>query len=105
MTGRRATKPGKPLLSVEETAILLGETRSTIYRAVKAGTLPLPVFVIGGRQKIPRAAVERLVTGLPPVMEEGDPGIQPAAEEPAEPARRRPMCSAARRSSAARPSV
>jgi excisionase family DNA binding protein len=63
LTQRRNSSP-KPLLSVEETAILLGETRSTLYRAVKAGTLPLPVFRIGSRFRIPRVAVERLIAGL-----------------------------------------
>ncbi len=56
----------KPLLSVEETAFLLGETRSTLYRAVKAGTLPLPVLRIGSRIRIPRQAVERLIAGIVP---------------------------------------
>jgi len=59
-------KSTRPLLSVEETAILLGETRSTLYRALKAGTLPLPVFRIGSRIRIPRRAVERLIEGLDP---------------------------------------
>jgi excisionase family DNA binding protein len=60
------SKSSKPLLSVEETAILLGETRSTLYRALKAGTLPLPVFRIGSRIRIPRRAVESLIDGLDP---------------------------------------
>ena len=59
-------KSSRPLLSVEETANLLGETRSTLYRALKAGTLPLPVFRIGSRIRIPRRAVERLIDGLDP---------------------------------------
>jgi len=59
-------KSPQPLLSVEETAALLGETRSTLYRALKAGTLPLPVFRIGSRIRIPRRAVERLIEGLDP---------------------------------------
>lgn len=54
----------KPLLSIEETAILLGETRSTLYRAVKQPDFPLPVHRIGKRLRIPRRAVERLVDGL-----------------------------------------
>lgn len=59
------TKSHKPLLSVEETAVLLGETRSTLYRAIKAGTFPLPIFRIGRRVRIPRKSVERLIAGLP----------------------------------------
>ena len=55
----------KPLLSIEEAAILLGETRSTLYRAVKQSDFPLPVHRIGKRLRIPRRAVERLIDGLP----------------------------------------
>ena len=53
----------KALLNVEEAAVLLGVTRDTIYRAIKAKTLPLPVYLIGKRMRIPRAAVERLLEG------------------------------------------
>jgi excisionase family DNA binding protein len=53
----------KPLLSVEETAILLGQSRSSIYRAIDKGDLPLPVVKIGGRWRVPRRAVERLLEG------------------------------------------
>jgi len=55
----------KPLLSVEEAAVRLGETRSTLYRSIKAGTFPLPIFRIGQRIRIPRRSVERLLAGLP----------------------------------------
>jgi excisionase family DNA binding protein len=55
----------KPLLSVEEVAVMLGETRSTLYRAIKAGDFPLPIFRIGRRIRIPRRSVERLLSGLP----------------------------------------
>ena len=96
------------MLSVEETAILLGETRSTLYRAIQAGTLPLPVYTIGGRLRVPRRAVERLIEGT-----DSPPDEEPAQASFLEPldtfdgfsARRRPMCFAARRSSATRPSV
>jgi predicted DNA-binding transcriptional regulator AlpA len=39
LTQHMSTKP-EPLLSVEEEATLLGETRSTVYGGMKAGTLP-----------------------------------------------------------------
>ncbi len=42
LTQHTSTKP-EPLLSVEEGATLLGETRSTVDRTIKAGTFPLPV--------------------------------------------------------------
>jgi excisionase family DNA binding protein len=57
----------KPLLSVDETALLLGESRSSIYRAIERGDLPLPVFTINGRLRIARRAVERLLAGELPL--------------------------------------
>ncbi len=60
----------KPLLSVEDTAVLLGQSRSSIYRAIDRGDLPLPVVTINGRLRIPRRAVERLLDGdIPPQHE------------------------------------
>lgn len=53
----------KPLLSVEDTAVLLGQSRSSICRAIDRGDLPLPVITINGRLRIPRRAVERLLDG------------------------------------------
>lgn len=65
MRSNPTLKSPKPLLSVEEAALLLGETRSTLYRAIKAGDFPLPIFKIGRRIRIPRRSVERLLAGLP----------------------------------------
>ncbi len=56
----------RPFVSVEEAALLLGEARSTVYRAVKAGTFPLPVVRIGARIRIPRMAIDRLIAGEDP---------------------------------------
>ncbi|MGH9047981.1 MAG: helix-turn-helix domain-containing protein, partial [Acidimicrobiales bacterium] len=104
---RRLTQSGlsrKPLLSVEEVATLLDESRSTLYRSLKRGDLPLPVFTINGRLRIPRRAVERLIEGSNPSGVAHAPA--PAAfcatcggDVSAAPASRRPTCSAARRSS------
>jgi excisionase family DNA binding protein len=67
-------KSPRSLLSVEEASVLLGVTRSTLYRAIKAGTFPLPVFRIGQRTRIPRRSVDRLIAGLPlPPPEELSP--------------------------------
>jgi excisionase family DNA binding protein len=62
---RKRQAPDKPLLSVEEAAEMLGQSRSSLYRAIKKGSVPLPVYKIGGRYRIPRAAVERLLNGEP----------------------------------------
>jgi excisionase family DNA binding protein len=66
---RRDTNAGhvvaKPLLSIEATANLLGGSRSTLYRAISSGRFPLPVYAIGGRMRIPRRAVERLIEAVP----------------------------------------
>jgi excisionase family DNA binding protein len=56
---------------VEEAAALLGVTRDTIYRAIKAKTLPVPVYVIGKRMRIPRLAIERLLEGTVPDVGRG----------------------------------
>lgn len=101
----------KPLLSIEETAILLGESRATCYRAVRAGTFPLPVIQLGQRLRVPRRAVERLIDGLDP-FNAPDPdssgsqsGLDASSPAPATGRRTRAMCSAARRSSSGTPSV
>jgi excisionase family DNA binding protein len=78
MPAQRRNIGSKPLLSVEDAALLLGETRSTLYRAIKAGTLPLPVFQIGARMRIPRKAVEQLIEGYGPPDGWGPPA--PPAE-------------------------
>lgn len=56
-----------PLLSVDDAAILLGQSRSSIYRAIERGDLPLPVFTINGRLRIARRSVEKLLEGELPV--------------------------------------
>jgi len=53
----------KVLISVEEAAELLGQSRSSLYRAIERDGLPLPVLKIGGRYRIPRISVERLIDG------------------------------------------
>lgn len=73
----RVPPPGRPLLSVEETAVLLGEDRTTIYRSIKRGDFPLPVLRINGRMRIPWRAVERLLEGW------RGPECSPKQDEPA----------------------
>lgn len=63
---RRSTRTSvKPLVSVEEAATSWAEPLS-LYRAIKIGSVPLPVLTIGRRYRIPRAAVERLINGDSP---------------------------------------
>ena len=57
----------KPLLSVDEVSILLGQSRSSVYRSIQRGDLPLPMFKLNGRLRVPRRAVERLIEGDLPV--------------------------------------
>ena len=75
--GRSAVRhrTNKPLLSVEETAVLLGQSRSSLYRSIEKGDLPLPAFRISGRWRIPRRAVERLLDGYPPCPKEDGPDV------------------------------
>ncbi len=51
------------LLSLEETALLLGIGRSTMYRAVRDGQVPFPVHRLGGRSYVPKAALQRFLAG------------------------------------------
>jgi excisionase family DNA binding protein len=51
------------LLSLEETALILGIGRSTMYRAVRSGSVPFPVHRIGGFWYVPRAALQRFLNG------------------------------------------
>lgn len=51
------------LLSLEQTALVLGIGRSTIYRAVRDGKVPFPVHRIGGKWYVPKRALERFLDG------------------------------------------
>ena len=51
------------LLSLEQTALVLGIGRSTIYRAVRDGKVPFPVHRIGGNWYVPKRALERFLDG------------------------------------------
>jgi excisionase family DNA binding protein len=108
----------KPLLTLDEAAILLAISRAAIYRSAKRGDLPLPVITINGRMRIPRRAIERLLAGdvsSSPTPEGYTPPAAAAAGAPCprcgrsgpadEPDSTRPTWSAARRSSAGTESV
>lgn len=77
MHKRTTSTTPSPFVSVEEAALLLGEARSTLYRAVKAGTLPLPVVRIGARIRIPRIAIDRLIVGEHPSEAANRPSSRP----------------------------
>jgi excisionase family DNA binding protein len=49
------------LVGVDELARLLGLSRATVYRSIARGDLPLPVYRINNRLRIPRHAVEELL--------------------------------------------
>ena len=55
------------MVSVEEAAVLLGQSKSSLYRAIARGELPFPVIKIGGRHRISRRAIERVIDGEPGV--------------------------------------
>lgn len=110
---RKQVTSRNALLSVAEAAILLGIDRATCYRAIRNETLPVPVVRLGGRIRIPRRAVERLLDGaeqptaasqshqLASAADSCPVCGSPAPSAPTSPPRRRPICSAARRSSSA----
>lgn len=51
-------------LSIEDAARILGMDKSTAHRAIKAGTFPVPVHQIGGRQRVSRIQLERFLDGM-----------------------------------------
>ena len=108
----------KTLLSVDEAAILLGITRSTAYRAIRTGTFPVPIIKLGGRFRVPRTALMRLIENgeLKQAMtvstDNYDSATCPTCGSAATLSttsvrrpRRSPICSAARRSSSGTGSV
>ena len=50
-------------VSVEEAAKILGYSRNTAYEAVKNGQLP--VIRLGRKIRVPKAALEQMLTGAP----------------------------------------
>lgn len=76
----RAEPRRAPLLSVDGAAILLGVSRSSLYRSIVRGDCPLRVFTINGRLRIPRLAVERLLAGDTPAEHRGAVQVGFAAE-------------------------
>jgi predicted DNA-binding transcriptional regulator AlpA len=79
----RSTLP-RPLLSVDEASILLGQSRASLYRAIERGDLPVPVFTINGRLRIARRAIERLLDGEPPIIGNGVDGSKTETEDSVE---------------------
>lgn len=64
----------KVVLSVEETATLPGETRPTLYKAIKTGPALLPVLQICGCRRTTRRVADHLNEGLDPFGEESTDG-------------------------------
>ena len=104
----------RPLLTVSQTAVLLGCDRSTLYKAIGTDRFPLPVVRLNRRILIPRVAVERLLDnrdGYRAPEESAAVGIYCPTCGTATPrssvvaSKTRATCSAARRSSVGIPSV
>jgi hypothetical protein len=111
---RKAAWAARAFLSVEETSVLLGVSRSTLYRSLERGDFPVAVVQLNGRLRVSRRAIERLLDGRDPALEPEPTGPVSSAStsrvcptcgaSPVAP-RRVPMCSAARRSSSSTESV
>jgi predicted DNA-binding transcriptional regulator AlpA len=61
--GRSHSSGERALVGIDEAALMLGEDRSTLYRSIKRGDFPLPIVSINGRMRVPRRAIEALITG------------------------------------------
>ncbi len=68
-TGHQGSSPEKPrTYTVEQAAGILGISRSTAYECVRLGTLPCLRF--RRRIVIPASAIERLLEGAGPIVDE-----------------------------------
>ena len=106
---RRRSPSTNRLLTISEVADLLGVHRSTLYRTIGRAGLPLPI--IGATMRVPRVAVERMLGGELSTRAPAPLFAPPTVSGLVEPAyycsgcgsplpvSKRPMCSAARRSS------
>jgi excisionase family DNA binding protein len=108
LTVRRAAQTAKPaLLGVAEVADLLGVHPSTLYRAIAAGRFPFPVIRLGGVLRVPRVHLDTLITGEGTMSGEQADRYSEAdfCRLCGSPLKRRPRCSAARRSCSSTGSV
>ncbi len=66
-------RPERATATIGEVAVALGIARSTAYELAKADRLPVPVLRLGRRLVVPRAALDRVLTGeATPRMIAGD---------------------------------
>jgi len=107
---RRRSPSTNRLLTISEVADLLGVHRSTLYRTIGRAGLPLPIIRVGATMRVPRVAVERMLGGelptapvplvaLPTLNDLVEPASYCSGCGSPLPVSKRPMCSAARRSS------
>ena len=59
----RQTQQPKPLITVNEAAIMLGMSGSTLYRSIERGDFPVQVYSINGIRRIPRVAILKMIAG------------------------------------------
>lgn len=100
-TKRLATKP---LLSVEQTALLLGLHRSALYRSLQRGDLPLPWSSSTGAGASPAGPWSACWPGSSPggaTWPDGRESRPVTGHDNSDQPRSWPTCSAARRSSTA----
>ena len=108
---RRRSPSTNLLLTISEVADLLGVHRSTLYRTIGRAGLPLPIVRVGATMRVAQVAVERMLGGELSTRAPAPLFAPPTVSglvEPASycsgcgsplPVSKRPMCSAARRSS------
>ncbi len=60
---KRQNRTPSTLLTVEQTALLLGISASKVYRSINRGDFPLKVVTINGTIHIVRAEVLRFIKG------------------------------------------
>ena len=59
----RQTRQPKPLVTVNEAAMMLGVSGSTLYRSIERGDFPVQAYSINGTRRIPRVAILKMIAG------------------------------------------
>jgi excisionase family DNA binding protein len=75
--------PSPLLLTVVEVGHLIGQSRASVYKLIRAGRLP--TVKIGGSTRVPRAGVEQLVAELiaEGASTDGSPAVHQTTRLPA----------------------
>jgi excisionase family DNA binding protein len=89
LRGRTDSQRSRELLTAVDLAELLGVHRSSIYRMLKLGQLPVERFAVGNELRFSRRQIERWLDGDVSVQGEATSAVSSARQRGASPEERR----------------